>query len=183
MRKLLLAVLILVMIAVPSVYADDVTVDLAGGVKANSGLGTELGIGFGTWGGNSSFIFSLGIDAEADIFFNAHHGMYVGAGFLLNIQNGTNVAYDVGIGYAYKEYFDDFNLIVTAGPHVTDNGLTGGRFGVEGNVYLDFYFARDWFMRAGAGLTMDFLAFGGGNVQGGFQFAITGPYLGFGYSF
>ena len=77
----------------------------------------------------------------------------------------------------------DFNLIVTAGPHVTDNGLTGGRFGVEGNVYLDFYFARDWFMRAGAGLTMDFLAFGGGNVQGGFQFAITGPYLGFGYSF
>ena len=124
MRKLLLAVLILVMIAVPSVYADDVTVDLAGGVKANSGLGTELGIGFGTWGGNSSFIFSLGIDAEADIFFNAHHGMYVGAGFLLNIQNGTNVAYDVGIGYAYKEYFDDFNLIVIilASAFIRDDG-------------------------------------------------------------
>lgn len=182
MRKLLLAVLILVMIAVPSVYADDVTVDLAGGVKANSGLGTELEIGFNTWGGNSSFIFSLGIDAEADIFFNENHGMYVGAGFLLSIDNVTTVLYDVGVGYAYKTYFDDFNLIVTAGPHVFGSG-NSGLFGVEGNVYLDFYFARDWFMRAGAGLTMDFLAFGGGNVQGGFRLAITGPYLGFGYSF
>lgn len=181
MRKLLLAVLILVMIAVPSVYADDVTVDLTGGVRTNSGFGNQIGIGFDTWG--NSFNFNLGLDAEADIFFNENHGMYVSAGFLLSIlSSNTAIGYDVSAGYAYKTYFDDFDLVVTAGPHVTDNGL-GGRFGVEGNVYLDFYFARNWFMRAGAGLSMDFLLFGQGVAQGGFSFIISGPYLGFGYSF
>ena len=192
MRKLLLAVLILVMIAVPSAYADDeVTVDLIGGVKANSGLGNQIGIGFETWGGSSAFVFSIGLDAEADIFFNENHGMYVGAGFNFGIGsaslgglsgNGTTIAYSVDVGYAYKTYFDDFDLVVTAGPHVT--GISNaGNFGVECDVYLDFYFARDWFMRAGAGLTMDFLLFNPGGATGGFSFMITGPYLGFGYSF
>lgn len=182
MRKLLLAVLILVMIAVPSVYADDVTVDLTGGIRTNSGFGNQIGIGFDTWL-NNTFYFDLDLDAEADIFFNENHGMYVSAGFLLGISSTTTLGYDVSVGYAYKTYFDDFDLVVTAGPHVTDNGLTGGRFGVEGNVYLDFYFARNWFMRAGAGLSVDFLSFGQGGAQGGFSFIISGPYLGFGYSF
>ena len=185
MRKLLLAVLILVMIAVPSAYADDVTVDLVGGVKTSTGFlgyepGTQIGIGFNTW--MNSFNFNLGIDAEADIFFNENHGMYVGASFLLGISSSTTIGYDASVGYAYKTYFDGFDLVVTAGPHVT--GVSNsGMLGIEGNVYLDFYFARDWFMRAGAGLTMDFLLFNPGGATGGFSFMITGPYLGFGYSF
>ena len=183
MKRKLLVILIAMMAIIPAAYADT-TVDLVGGLSGNTV--NAIGIGFGTdnfasYGGN--FMFSLSLDAEADIMFHENHGMYVGAGFnLLTAGNGALVGYAASLGYVYKTYFDNFDLLVTVGPHLTGSGNTG-LFGLAANVYLDFYLSRNVFMRTGAGVGMEFLSFGPNYSRGGFWMSIQGPYLGVGYSF
>ncbi len=184
MCKKLLAFLIVLIMMVPAVFADT-TFDLVGGLSGVT-TPTSIGIGFGTTGNSggtsrSNFSFFLGIDAEADVFFNEHHGMYAGTGFSVNVSGTTVAGYNVDLGYAYKMYFTDFDLLITAGPHVRGEG-NSGTFGLSANVYLDFYFTRNLFLRGGGGLSMDFVNFGG-RTQGLFWMSIEGPYLGIGYSF
>ena len=185
MRKKLLALLAGLIIMIPAAHADT-TFDLVGGFSGIT-TPTSIGIGFGTTGNSggtnsSNFIFMLGADAEADIFFSEQHGMYAGVGFSVsNVSGTTDVGYNVDIGYAYKMYFDDFDLLITAGPHVRGTG-NSGTYGLSANVYLDFYLTSNLFLRGGGGLSMDFVNFGS-RTQGFFWMSIEGPYLGIGYSF
>ena len=184
MCKKLLALLAGLIMMVPSLFADT-TFDLVGGLSGTT-TPTSIGIGFGTTGNSggansSSFSFLLGVDAEADIFFSEQHGMYAGVGFGVNVRGTTVVGYNVDLGYAYKMYFDDFDLLITAGPHVRGTG-NSGTFGLSANVYLDFYLTSNLFLRGGGGLSMDFVNFGN-RTQGLFWMSIEGPYLGIGYSF
>ena len=184
MYKKLLALLAGLIMMVPALFADT-TFDLVGGFSGTT-TPTSIGIGFGTTGNSggdnsSSFSFLLGVDAEADIFFTEHHGMYAGVGFGVNVEGTTVVGYNVDLGYAYKMYFDDFDLIIAAGPHVRGTG-DSGTFGLSANVYLDFYLTSNLFLRGGGGLSMDFVNFGS-RTQGMFWMSIEGPYLGIGYSF
>ncbi|MBO8469985.1 MAG: hypothetical protein IAA72_09415 [Spirochaetes bacterium] len=184
MRKKLLALLAGLIIMIPAAFADT-TFDLVGGFSGIT-TPTYIGIGFGTTGNSggtnsSNFSFMLGADAEADIFFSEQHGMYAGVGFSVNVSGTTVVGYNVNLGYAYKMYFDDFDLLITAGPHVRGTG-NFGTFGLSANVYLDFYLTSNLFLRGGGGLSMDFVSFGS-RTQGMFWMSIEGPYLGIGYSF
>ncbi len=180
MHKKLIALLAILVMMVPAAFADT-TVDLVGGLAGTTG--NSIGIGFGTDNfGYGNFMFSLSLDAEADILFHENHGMYVNAGFNLTTGRTTTVGYAASIGYVYKTYFENFDLLVTAGPHISGIGNMG-TFGLAGNVYLDFYFSKNVFMRAGAGVGMNFLSFGPNNTRGGFWMEIRGPYLGVGYSF
>ena len=154
MRKKLLALLAGLIIMIPAAFADT-TFDLVGGFSGVT-TPTYIGIGFGTTGNSggtnsSNFSFMLGADAEADIFFSEQHGMYVGVGFSVNVSGTTVAGYNVGLGYAYKMYFDDFDLLITAGPHVRGTG-DSGTFGLSANVYLDFYLTSNLFLRGGGGV-------------------------------
>ena len=105
---------------------------------------------------------------------------YIGIGFgTTGNSGGTNSSN--GLGYAYKMYFDDFDLLITAGPHVRGTG-DSGTFGLSANVYLDFYLTSNLFLRGGGGLSMDFVNLLS-RTQGLFWMSIEGPYLGIGYSF
>lgn len=193
MKRKLLVILIAMMAIIPAAYADT-TVDLTVGLSPTSFMGsqalqgTSIGLGFGSIGGGtgstaSNFSFSIGVDAEADIFFNDNHGMYVNGGFSAIVRgNSSLIGYNAEVGYAYRTYFDGFDLVVAVGPHV--RGLSNaGVFGVSANVYLDFYFTRNVFLRGGAGVGMDFLAFTGGQSAGFFWMSIEGPSVAIGYSF
>ncbi len=196
MKRKLLVILIAMMAIIPAAYADttvDLTVGLSptsilGGSQGLQGLqGTSIGFGFGSIGGGtgstaSNFTFLIGVDAEADIFFNDNHGMYVNGGFSAIVAgNSSFIGYNAEVGYAYRIFFDDFDLVVAAGPHV--KGLSNfGVFGVSANVYLDYYFTRNVFLRGGAGVGMDFLVFTGGQ-SAGFWMSIEGPSVAIGYSF
>ena len=184
MRKKLLALFTVLIMMVTAVFADT-TFDLVGGLTGIT-TPTSIGIGFGTTGNSggtnsNSFSFQLGVDTETDIFFTEHHGMYAGAGFSINVSRTTVAGYNVDLGYVHKMYFDDFDLLITAGPHVRGEG-NSGTFGLSANVYLDFYLTANLFLRGGGGLSMDFVNFGG-RTQGLFWMSIEGPYLGIGYSF
>ena len=64
MRRKLLTILAVVLLALPAVYADETTVDLIGGIAGTTGNAIE--IGFGTDNiGNGNFSFALSLDAEA----------------------------------------------------------------------------------------------------------------------
>ena len=191
MKRKLLVILIAMMAIIPAAYADT-TVDLTVGLSPTSFMGsqalqgTSIGLGFGSIGGGtgstaSNFSFSIGVDAEADIFFNDNHGMYVNGGFSAIVAgNSSLIGYNAEVGYAYRTFFDGFDLVVAVGPHV--RGISNvGVFGVSANVYLDFYFTRNVFLRGGAGVGMDFLAFTGG--PGFFWMSIEGPSVAIGYSF
>lgn len=178
MKKISL-VLIMLLISFPAAFAA-AEVDLAGGIG-----GSVISMGFGTRGENSGGDFQMVFDvsAEADVLFNANHGMYVSLGVGAVAARNGSASLAISSGYMFKTPVKDFDLVVGVGPHVSGIGSDEGRFGISSSVNLDYYMTDRVFLRGGAGVRMDFLRFAGRTSNGMFWVTLTGPFFALGYSF
>lgn len=162
MRKRVLAVLIVLVVAVSTLAAVDISLVVGG-----QGTYGELTI-------NNNASYKFNIDAEVDLDFERGHGMLIGT--TLSMSD-----IDVSVGYAYQtDISSSCDFILGAGVILGLNPALGLDFFVTAD--FDFKITQDMFIRLGTGFITDLGQIGedyGKNPT----FIVPLPSIGFGWDF
>ncbi len=174
MKKRIMAIALVLVIAVSAVSAGTVKADLAIGAQ-NAGM--KLNFKDNGSGSGLKSTIEAELNGTVDLIFDKNIGM--------NVLLGTDFKqeFKVGAGFLYMSNINQSTVIsASVGPYFVFGG--GTKMGIYLTADFDFLVGKSFFVRVGTGMDFEFLQFGNGqNATSKINIDIPLPRLALGWKF